>query len=175
MDDATIQRLVDRQQIEDTIYRYASTIDAKDYSRLRTVFADDAVAQYGSAPEIRGADAIVKWIEEMCVDQGFQHHMINVYHVDFEGDEARSLVYHTSHQTRRQEPDTDHLIVGRYRDVLRRVDGEWKIVDKRMELGWMEDVHYSQSTAAEQEADENLGAQSRALEESVDQAIRTAQ
>jgi hypothetical protein len=173
VDDAIIQRLVDRQQVDDTIYRYASTIDARDYAGLRRIFVDEAVAQYGGAPEIRGADAIVKWIEEMCVDQAFQHHLINVYHVDLDGDEARALVYHTSHQTLVNNPDTVHLIVGRYRDVLRRVDGTWKIAEKRMEIGWMEDRHFSQAAASRQEADQNLGAQSRALD--VDRAVGSSQ
>ena len=46
MDEAKVQRLLDRQDIEETLYRYASAIDQKDYVTLRTTFADDAVAQY---------------------------------------------------------------------------------------------------------------------------------
>ena len=141
------------------------------------VLADDVVAQYAGAPEIHGADALVRWIEEMCVDQGFQHHLINVYHVDLDGDEAHAVVYHTSHQTRTNDPDTVLLIVGRYKDVLRRIDGRWLIVDKRMEVGWMEERHHSQTTASEQEAATNLAAQARAGagDDEFDQAIRSAQ
>jgi ketosteroid isomerase-like protein len=162
MDQHAVQRLIDRQAVEETIYRYASAIDVKDYTTLRTLFADDVVAQYATAPEIRGADALVGWIEEMSVDQAFQHHMINVYHVDLDGDEARAMTYHTSHQTRVGDPDTVLLIVGRYRDVLRRIDGAWKIAEKRMETGWMEERHFSQTAAADREAADNLAAQDRA-------------
>ena len=36
MDEAALQRLLDRQAIEDTLYKYAATIDLKDYDGLRT-------------------------------------------------------------------------------------------------------------------------------------------
>lgn len=174
MDEAKLQRLIDRQDIEETLYRYASAIDVKDYDTLRTVFVDDVVAQYAGAPEIHGADTLVKWIEEMSVDQGFQHHLINVFHVDIDGDEARTFTYHTSHQIAPSEPDKVLLIVGRYRDVLRRVSGAWKIAEKRMEVGWMEERHYSQAVASEREAEQNLAAQARAGDTS-EHAIRSAQ
>lgn len=161
MDEKALQQLIDRQQIEETLYRYASAIDQKDYATLRTVFVDDVVAQYATAPEVHGADTLVTWIDEMSVDQAFQHHLINVYHVDVDGDLARALTYHTSHQVRQSDPDTVLVIVGRYRDVLRRVGGGWKIAEKRMEVGWMEERHFSQSAASEREAAENLAAQSR--------------
>ena len=37
------------------------------------------------------------------------------------------------------------VIVARYKDSLRREVGTWKIVDKYMEIGWLEERHYSQA------------------------------
>ena len=54
------------------------------------------------------------------------------------------------------------MIVARYRDVLRRVDGRWLIADKRMEVGWMERREYSQAAAVSAEAEQNLAAQAAA-------------
>ena len=131
----TLQELVDRQQILDTLYRYASTIDSKDYPRLlRALFADDAVAQYAGGEPLHGADTIVSWIDQMTLDRSWQHHLLSVYHVDIEGDEARTLTYHTSHQLTDSDPDTVIEIVGTYRDTLRKLDGAWKIVDKVFEV-----------------------------------------
>jgi ketosteroid isomerase-like protein len=163
IDERAVQELLERRAVEDVLYRYASTIDQKDYAGLRATFVDDAVAQYGEAPEMHGADTIVNWIQEMCVVENFQHHLINVYHVDLDLDagEARSLTYHTSHQIRHDDPDTVHLIVGRYRDVLRREGNDWKIADKRMEVGWVEDREFSQTAAGGRETAENLAAQQR--------------
>jgi 3-phenylpropionate/cinnamic acid dioxygenase small subunit len=144
-----VRDLVDRQQIADTLYRYASSIDDKDYVTLRSLMVDDAVGKYGDAPAIEGADQIVKWIDEATQDRAWQHHKLTVYHVDIDididGDEARALTYHTSHQTTVDDPDTVIVIVARYRDVLRREGGTWKIADKRMEIGWVEQRHASQA------------------------------
>lgn len=161
MDEAALQRLIDRQGIEDTLYKYAATIDLKDYEGLRTTFTDDVVAQYAGAPEIHGADKLVAWIAEMSQTMGFQHHLVNVYEVEIDDDQAKTFTYHTSHQVDPAKPDEVYLIVGRYRDVLRKRNGRWLIADKRMEVGWMERRQYSQDVATAAEADQNLGAQSR--------------
>lgn len=154
-----VRGLVDRQEITDTIYRYAATIDVKDYEGLRTVFTDDVVAQYAGAPEIRGADTLVGWIREMSPTSKYQHHLLNVYDVRIEGDVSSVYAYHTSHQIDEATPDTVYVIVARYRDEVRRVDGRWLISDLRMEVGWMEQREYSQSLAAETESAQNLAAQ----------------
>ena len=58
---------------------------------------------------------------------------------------ARTLTYHTSHQTTVEDPDTVIVLVARYKDSLRRQGGTWKIFDKYMEIGWLEERHYSQA------------------------------
>jgi uncharacterized protein (TIGR02246 family) len=136
--EGAVQELLDRQRISDTLYRYASTIDTKDFTRLRELFVDDAVGTYGDGDPIRGADEIVAWIDMMTKDATWQHHKLTVYHVDIDGDEATALTYHTSHQTTTADPDSVTVIVARYRDVLRRVGDGWKIADKVFEIGWME-------------------------------------
>ena len=144
-DEAGLQRLIDKDAITDTLYRYVSTIDTKNYPELRQVFADDAVATYGKATSLEGADAIVAWIGQATQERTWQHHLLSVYHVDFHGpDDASTLTYHTSHQTSVDDPDTVILIVARYHDRLRRIDGQWKITEKHMETGWTERRHFSQ-------------------------------
>ena len=163
-DNEVLRKLLDRQEITDTLYRYAAAIDVKDYERLRTVFTDDVVAQYAGAPEIHGADVLVSWIREMSPTTKYQHHLLNVYEVEIDGDEARTYTYHTSHQVDAATPDWVYVIVARYHDILRRVDGRWLIADKRMDVGWMERRQYSQAEAASAEAAQNLAAQTAATE-----------
>jgi hypothetical protein len=128
----------DREQIEETLYRYASSIDAGDHERLRTVLADDARAKYGARDWLEGADAVVGFIRDKGAGVGWQHHLLSVYHVDVEGDEATALTYHTSYQIARDRPDEAAVIVARYHDRLTRLDGRWLIREKRMEIGWRE-------------------------------------
>lgn len=128
----------DREQIEETLYRYASTIDTGDHKGLRALLADDARAKYGARGWMEGADTVVRFIRDKGADVGWQHHLLSVYHVDIDGDEATALTYHTSYQITRDRPDEAAMIVARYHDRLVRVDGRWLIREKRMEIGWRE-------------------------------------
>jgi len=142
MDTDALQDLVDRQAITDVLFRYASSVDRKDFTTLRSLFADDARATYTTVAELEGADNIVKWIDDMTADKAWQHHLLSVYHIDFTGpDEAETLTYHTSHQTTKGDEGAVTLIVARYNDRLRRQDGTWKIVEKIMQPGWAETRH----------------------------------
>jgi len=143
-----LRQLVDRQQISDVLYRYASSVDYKDFTTLRSLFTDDAHGVYMTVADLTGADEIVKWIDGMTADKSWQHHKLTVYHIDFTGpDEASTLTYHTSHQTDAGDESAVTLIVARYRDKLRRVGGTWKITEKIMEPGWMEQRRLPQPDA----------------------------
>lgn len=142
MDDleARLRQLLERQAVEEVLLRYASTIDRKDFTTLRTLFCEDVRGQYGDVV-VEGGDALVQWIDDMTVDQTWQHHLLSVYHVDLvSATEAHALTYHTSHQTRRDTPDRCTRIIARYSDQLRKVDGAWKIADKVMEIGWTDEI-----------------------------------
>jgi ferredoxin len=140
-----LRRLIDRQQISDVLYRYASSVDYKDFATLRSLFTDDAHGVYMTVADLTGADEIVKWIDGMTADKAWQHHKLTVYHIDFTGpDEASTLTYHTSHQTDAGDESEVTLIVARYRDKLRRVGGSWKITEKIMEPGWTEQRRLTQ-------------------------------
>jgi ketosteroid isomerase-like protein len=137
--DPTIRVLQDRMDITDVLYRYASTIDRFDSEGLRSVLADDVWAQYGNAEPVSGGDAVASWIGEATANVVWQHHLLSVYHVDVEGDTARALVYHTSHQVFEDEPDTAKLLVGRYHNELRREPDGWRISRLVLEILWGED------------------------------------
>ena len=137
--DATIRALQDRMDITDVLYRYASTIDRFDHAGLRSVLADDLWAQYGNAEPVSGGDAVAGWIGEAIANVVWQHHLLSVYHVEVDGDEARALVYHTSYQVFEDDPDTAKLLVGRYHDELRREPGGWRISRLVLEILWAEE------------------------------------
>jgi ketosteroid isomerase-like protein len=130
--------LVDRIAITDTLYRYASCIDRRDNAGIRAVFADDLLAQYGNSEPIVGGDTVAAWIDEMTAGCVWQHHLLSVYHVDVDGDAAKALVYHTSHQLFESDPETVHVLVGRYHDELRRTDDGWRIGKLVFEILWGE-------------------------------------
>lgn len=138
-DSETRDALVDRAEITDVLYRYASATDSFDYDGgLRSVLADDIVAQYGNAEPIHGVDAVIDFFNEFTAGCTMQHHFLSVYHVDVDGDEAKALVYHTSHQLFDRAPGIVHVLVGRYRNQLRRTPDGWKISKLVLELCWGE-------------------------------------
>ena len=131
----------DRLAVSDTLLRYCSSVDVKDLATTRTLFTDDATASYGGSDWIQGADRIVAWLDAMTHEQAYQHHLLSVYHVDIDPaspDEATALSYLTSHQIHRDDPDTVLMLVSRYYDTLRRVDGQWLISKKEYVIGWAE-------------------------------------
>ena len=136
--DSSPTAVLDRTAITDTLYRYASCIDRRDIDGLRAVLADDLWAQYGNAPAVEGGAAVAAWIDEMTQDCVWQHHFLSVYHVEVEGDRAKALVYHTSHQLFAGDPDTVHVLVGRYHDELERSAAGWKISKLLFEILWGE-------------------------------------
>ena len=137
--DLALRALQDRFDITDVLYRYASTIDKFDHEGLRAALADDITAQYGNGDPIAGGDEVAAWIGEAIATVVWQHHLLSVYHVEVDGDTAKALVYHTSHQVFEDDPKAAKLLVGRYHSELRREPDGWKITKLLLELLWGED------------------------------------
>jgi hypothetical protein len=137
-DAADLESVRDRLDISDTIYRYASCIDRRDIKGVREVLADDIWAQYGNAEPMHGGDTVAEWIDGATRDCLWQHHLLNVYHVDLHGDRASALVYHTSHQMTESNPGVVNVLVARYHNELIRTAGEWRISKLLFEILWGE-------------------------------------
>jgi hypothetical protein len=136
--DPAISAIKDRMDITDILYRYASTIDRYDHQGLRQTLADDLWAQYGNAEPLLGGDTVAGWIAQAIAPVIWQHHLLSVYHVQVDGDRARALVYHTSHQVFTDDPKSAKVLVGRYHNELRRAPDGWKISKLVFEILWGE-------------------------------------
>ncbi|WP_239341524.1 nuclear transport factor 2 family protein [Frankia sp. CiP3] len=135
---AEIEAGLDRAEVADVLYRYASCIDTRDIDGVRATLADDLWARYGNADPIVGGDTVADWIDEATRECVWQHHLLSVYHVDLAADQASALVYHTSHQVFRASTETVHVLVGRYHNQLRREADGWKISRLLFEIRWGE-------------------------------------
>jgi ketosteroid isomerase-like protein len=134
--DPAVAALLERQAIEDTLYAYAARIDMRDHDGVRATFTDDIVAEYGNNGTLEGADEVIRYIHDFTEEALWEHHFINVYTVDVEGDTAKALIYHTSHQMFATAPGVVHRIVGRYHNELRRTPEGWKISRLLLEILW---------------------------------------
>ena len=138
IDQSSLRALQDRIEITDVLCRYSSAIDSFDDEGVRSVLADDVFAQYGNLDPVSGADALVAWISGATAAITWQHHLLSVYHVEVDGDQASALSYLTSHQVFDGEPDVAKILVARYHDELRRTSDGWKISRRVAEFLWGE-------------------------------------
>jgi hypothetical protein len=137
--ESAVTAWVDRLEVADAIYRYGSAIDSFDDDAIRAVFDDEITAQYGKNTDVlHGPDAVLEFINSFTEDCAWQHHFLNVYRADVDGDHATALVYHTSHQVFRSAPGTVNVIVARYHNELRRTNGSFRISKLYMEVLWAE-------------------------------------
>jgi hypothetical protein len=140
MTDIAVGQLLDRQAVTSTLMRYATGIDSGDHVALRSVFADDAVGRYGDDLVFEGGDAIVAWIASMVTAKTWQHHLLSVLAVDFDGpDRAQALTYLVASQIGNDTPGAALRTIGRYHDTLERIDGRWLVTEKVLEVGWAEE------------------------------------
>jgi SnoaL-like domain len=133
-----LQALQDRTDIADVLYKYSSSVDSFDTEGVRSVLADDIWAQYGNGDAVVGGDKLAGWIAEATSTIIWQHHLLNVYHVTIDGDQAKALSYLTSYQVFEENPQAAVILVARYHDELRRTPSGWKISKRIMELLWGE-------------------------------------
>jgi hypothetical protein len=131
-----VQRLVDRVEATDVVYRYASCVDRADWTGFRALFLDDARVKYGNGPVIEGADALVQGLASHAAGRIASHHLMSVYHCDIDGDTAQVLCYHTSHLVFDADPDVCRVTVGRYHAGLVRTPGGWRFAQIVMEIVW---------------------------------------
>jgi ketosteroid isomerase-like protein len=138
LDAASLRLLQDRTDIADVLYRYSSAVDSFDNAGVRSALADDIWAQYGNGDPVEGGDKLAAWIAEATATVIWQHHLLNVYHITIDGDQAKTLSYLTSYQVFKENPDAAIILVARYHDELKRTADGWKISKRVMELLWGE-------------------------------------
>ena len=143
-DQEKLQLLLDRAEISEVVYRYATSIDQRDTKLLTTVFADEVTVllRGGSFKEGRKqtlpgnqfAESVIKSISRFASTQ----HLFNVYKVDVKGDEAQTLVYMQARHFIR-ESEGVHApwdMGGYYVHHLARNPSGWKVREYTLNLTW---------------------------------------
>ncbi|GAA1653169.1 nuclear transport factor 2 family protein [Georgenia ruanii] len=140
-----VQWLTDRALIKESIYRYAAMTDDKQWPQLRALMDPEVVAVYAGHDTLVGVEAVIEFIQRATERVVWGHHKLSVAYIDFDGDEAKALTYHTSHSVVAGDPDTVVVKVARYQDTLRRDErGSWRFIHKLMEPGWNEKRQFEQ-------------------------------
>jgi 3-phenylpropionate/cinnamic acid dioxygenase small subunit len=126
--------LVAREQIRDTIARYAHCVDGGRFDELVQLFVPDGVLEVDGERPHRGRDAIRAFVtgtgRDLAAETGLpriRHHVGSVL-IELEGEgRARARCYFVAVTDR----GVDHW--GRYQDELAQVvDDSWRFVHRRV-------------------------------------------
>lgn len=133
---ATVQRLVDQDDIKRVLFDYAFHLDAADPEKMLPLFTPDLHVAYGPS---HGADGAEAYLETLTSEKfgvaaffaGTSHHVSNIVidFVDADTANVRSVLYAFHHYMRER---ADGIVYGQYHDIVVRTPDGWKI--KRREL-----------------------------------------
>ncbi len=135
-----LQRLLDRQEIDDLLTGYATAVDERAWDRLDSVFAPDAQLDYRSAGGIRGGlPEVRRWLAEVLPLFTWTQHLVVNRRVSIDpgGDTARARSdFHNPNQMAIDGEPWLFVVGGRYHDRLERRPDGWRITRRVEETLW---------------------------------------
>ena len=141
-DDAAVQKLLDRAEIETLVTRYVTGLDTLDAETYAGVFADDAVFELPGGVVHRGRAAIRKIVTDLQESRTRNHASgtpsPSLYHVmantSIEIIDATNARHQSYAQTVRAAEGGQFIVgfMGRYEDMLVKRDGRWYIQSRKL-------------------------------------------
>lgn len=150
------ERIADRLQIQDAMYRWCRSVDRLDFDGIRSVFHPDGVDKHG--PFNGTVEELIEWIRERHKTIPFSMHQISNILIEFAGPdlalvetyirttqrypaEAKaSLVQLTGGQAGTSGLGADLFTCSRYIDRFERRNGEWRILRRTLVQDWKQIV-----------------------------------
>lgn len=126
----TLDDLITRAEITDTVLRYATAIDTRDWAMLRSILTDPFDIDYSSNGGLVGEISVDTWVERLSSLYGFDatRHMITNPVVEVDGDTAVCTSYvDARHYLRDGERDYAALACGSYVHNLVKRGEAWLI------------------------------------------------
>lgn len=123
----------DRQDVAELLVRYATGIDRRDWTLLRTCFTDDCSVDYGRLGVWHGVDELTDWLRTTHEPLGHTMHRITnpVTTPNGDGLTARSYV---DALVLFADDRSGTRATGYYDDELVRTDDGWKIASRRFTM-----------------------------------------
>jgi 3-phenylpropionate/cinnamic acid dioxygenase small subunit len=128
-----LERLIDRQEIDDLLIRYATAVDTKDWDLYETCFMEDAFIDYESAGGIKGKlPEIRAWLEKTLAMFPMTQHVVcnRVIEIDGTRAKARSVFYNPMGLPQEDAANLLFFDGGYYNDQLIKTDAGWKIRER---------------------------------------------
>ncbi|MGI8926311.1 MAG: nuclear transport factor 2 family protein [Tepidiformaceae bacterium] len=135
-----LQLLADRAAISDVLHRYATGLDMRDWTLLRSIFTDQLDMDFSSIGMRPGPVTADAWVESARVlFAGFdatQHLSANHVH-DIRGDEATCTSYmRAEHFVLNNEGENYYTMGGYYTNALVRTEEGWKLRGVTLTVTW---------------------------------------
>lgn len=138
----TLQHLLDREEIKDVLYRYATGVDTCDWKLFRSVFVDeiklDFSALHGATPaQTMTADAWVTFCRSVTPGFDATQHMLSNFQFELEENIAVVRAYlRAVHCLANESGENTNTLVGYYRHRLARTPNGWKICECKLTPTW---------------------------------------
>jgi hypothetical protein len=147
-DSEKLQLLLDRAEISEVVYRYATGADRLDADLFASVFTDEMTVHIRGGsfkegrrqtlPNHRFAQGVMKGLGRFACTQ----HLFNVYKVEVKGDEAQAMAYmqarHFIRESEGVHPPWD--MGGYYVHHLVRTAAGWKVREYSLDITWEQNV-----------------------------------
>jgi hypothetical protein len=133
----------DKLAVTETVYRYATGVDRRDWTLYRSLFGDTVTIDFSSfgpnqpPPRVMSADDWVAGIVPLFTGlAATQHSMTNPLAV-VDGDVATITMYMQAHHVYDpDDPASWYTVGGYYDDTLARVDSRWLLTSVRLTVTW---------------------------------------
>jgi hypothetical protein len=138
--DPRLERLLDKQSIQEVVYAYCRGIDRRDLDVVRDCYHPDATDEHGSFSG--GVDAYLEWVDALLARYRWTMHFIGNVLIQFGDDpdvaacESYGISLHRSLQHDESKPYLDLANGFRYLDRFERRAGSWKIAERVAVAEW---------------------------------------
>ena len=122
----------DRLEILELAARYSHAVDHGDAEAYAGTFTDDGVFAAGGGEPVTGRAALAQTVTARPSDFVMRHFTSNPV-IEGDGDSATMQLY-IEVKVLGDQPRT--LLLGRYRDQLRRVGGAWRFARRDVEVDY---------------------------------------
>jgi hypothetical protein len=132
----------DKLAVAETVYRYATGVDRRDWALYRSLFTDSVTIDFSSfSPELpqrtlSADDWVAGLIPLFAGLAATQHSMTNPL-VTVDGDTATITMYmQARHVHDPDDPESWYTVGGYYDDTLVRVGSQWLLSGVRLTVTW---------------------------------------
>lgn len=138
--DQTLAWLYDRTLIQETILKYATAADTRDWDLLKSILTEEINMDFttaGGPAMTLSSDAYVGQVTALIPGFDVTQHQLTNFVIHIQGDTATTTVYmQAQHFVSDGTNQIDRAVGGYYNHTLKKIDGQWKISSLKLTATW---------------------------------------